>query len=95
MEIELRQLVENLFVTLVKEEWNAGVLIAPNPVHDGKSDDHARGNHRIDLAEFAGVDSAADDSGEEILTTSDHLAGVELRKVWELVELAKDQAVNS
>src|SRR5450756_2070204 len=94
MEVELGQLVENFLVTFVGEERDAGVLVTPDAIHDGKSDEHARGDHRIDFAKFAGVDSAADDSAEESLPASDHLVRVELREVGELVQLSEDEAVN-
>jgi len=41
-----------------------------------------------------GVNSAADDSGEEFLPASDHLVRVKLGEVGELVELRQDEAVN-
>src|SRR6266550_121403 len=94
MEIELRQLVENLLVTLVGEERDAGVLVAPDAIHHDESDEHPRGDHRIDLAEFAGVDAAANDSAEEILPASYNLVGVELGEVGELVQLSEYEAVD-
>jgi len=57
VEIELGQLTENLLVTLVGEKGDAGVLVAPNTVHDDNRYQHAGSDHRIDLPEFAGVDT--------------------------------------
>src|SRR5450759_1790606 len=94
MEVELGQLVEDFLVTLVGEEREAGVHVTPDDIHYGKRDENPRGDHRIDLAEFAGVDSAADDSAEESLPASDDLVRVELREVGELVQLSEDEAVN-
>src|ERR1700693_2006356 len=94
MEIELGQLVENFLVTLVDEERDPGVLVAPDPVHNDESNEHARGDHRIDLAELTGVDSAADNSAKEFLPASNDLVGVKLRQVGELVQLTEDEPVD-
>jgi hypothetical protein len=95
MEVELGQLTENFLVTLVGEKGDAGVLVAPNTVHNDNGYEHAGSDHRIDLAEFTGVDTAADDSSHEFLATSDYLVSVEPGEVGELVQLTEDEAVNS
>ena len=79
MEVELGQLTEDFLVSLVGEKRDAGVLVAPNTVHNDNGHEHAGGDHRIDLAEFAGFDSAADDSAEEFLPAGDHFVTAEYR----------------
>src|SRR5258706_9233075 len=94
MEIELGQLLENLLILLVAEEWHSSVLIAPDGVHDGERDQHARGDHRIDLAELARVDSLANDSAQQLEPAGYDFIGVELGEIGELVELTEDETVD-
>src|SRR6267143_3837010 len=47
VEVELGQLTENFLVTLVGEKGDAGVLVAPNTVHDDNRYQHAGSDHRI------------------------------------------------
>src|SRR6478672_478766 len=88
------QLLENVFFLLVAEERNAGVLIAPDSVHDGERDEHAGGGHWLDLAELAAVDAAANDGAEKAQAAGYDFVGVELGEVGELVELAEHEAVD-
>src|SRR5258706_874705 len=94
MEIELGQLLENLLILLVAEEWHSSVLIAPDGVHDGERDEHARGDHWIDLAEIARVDSLANDSTQQLEPAGHDFVSVELGEIGELVELTKNQTVD-
>src|SRR3954470_17702939 len=65
VQIEMGQLLKNLLVFLVTEEGNAGVLVAPDPVHDGERDEHAGGSHRVNFPELAFVDPSANDAAEQ------------------------------
>src|SRR5438105_2461800 len=88
------QLPENLFVILVTEEGNPGVLVAPDRVHNGECHQHPRGDGRVDLAKLAGFDATLDYSTQHLLRSGNDFIGVELRQVRELMELAEHQAVD-
>src|SRR3954469_2334650 len=88
------KLLKDLLLLLVTEEGDASVLVAPYPVHDGEGNEHASGGHWVDVAELTGVDAPADDAAQEAEAASDDFVGVELGEVGELVELAKDEAVD-
>jgi hypothetical protein len=94
VEIELGQLAENFIVTLVSEKGDARVLVAPDAIHNGNGYEHAGSDHRVDVAEFTGVDTSADDSSQELLSTSDDLLRVKPGEVGELVQLSEYEAVN-
>src|SRR6266699_3857983 len=94
MEVELGQLLEDFLVLLVAEEWHSSVLIAPDRVHDRERDQHAGGDHRIDFAELARVDSLANDSTQQLEPAGYNLISVELGEIGELVELTEDETVN-
>src|SRR6202049_3286276 len=94
MEIELGHLPENVLVLLVAEERHSGVLIAPDSVHDGERDQHARRYHRIDLAELAGGYSLPNDSTQQLRPAGYDFVSVELGQIGKLVELTEDETVD-
>ena len=88
------ELPKNFLVLLVTEERDAGVLVAPNRIHDGQGHQHAGGDHRVDVAEFATFDAAANYPTQHFLQSRYDFVGVELCEVGELVQLAKDEAID-
>src|SRR6266550_2509339 len=88
------QLLENVLVSLMAEKGYSRAFIAPEAVHDVEGDEHAGGAHRLDLAEFAGIDAALNDSAEELEPAGDDVLREELGEVWELVELANHEPVD-
>src|SRR5437764_15161915 len=87
-------LPENVLVLLVTEEGNAGVLVAPDTIHDSERDEHAGGNHRIDLPELAGLDSAVNDPAQQPEPARGHFVGVELGEIGKLVELTEHKPMD-
>ncbi len=75
------------------KQRNAGVLVAPDRVHDGQRYQHPSGDHGIDFTELAGLGAAADDTAEKPESAGSDFVGVESREVRELVELAEYEAV--
>ena len=95
MQIEPGEILEDLFIALVHQQRHAGMLVAPDRVHDEKGDEHAAGGDGLHLPKLACPDSGLEDVGEKLEGSRDDFTRVELSEIRELVELADDEPVES
>jgi hypothetical protein len=92
MQIKQSQLAKNLVIRLVTEQRDTSALVTPNGIHDGHRDQHSRGDHWIDVTEFTGLDTAPDNSAQQLEATRDDFVGIEAGQIRELMQFAEDEA---
>ena len=91
VEIEVQNFVEHLLIGLVRGCLEQIAMVAPERVHEQHRAQHARGDGRIDLAEFPGAHATLEDACHQAQNALDDLASVEAGQVGKVAELRVNQ----